>query len=183
MNEIIRFNKQKRHGLVEMLKGFVRNQVESIKIQLQCYSFVCCCGSFQSINEKQMIKMHLLLYSNKIPIVLICDKFASLVVICDDWCITIPVIQQTICRRRAPSSSSWNGWRSLGPWHCYECSASCIQQSRTGYGVFVHCKNHLCLPSIFSLSCCLDFLMCYYVVKTFKINKDSQNFKLIERCC
>ncbi|XP_066161147.1 protein RETICULATA-RELATED 5, chloroplastic [Oryza sativa Japonica Group] len=27
MNEIIRFNKEKRHGLVEMLKGFVRNQV------------------------------------------------------------------------------------------------------------------------------------------------------------
>uniref|UniRef100_A0A0D3EVR4 PX domain-containing protein n=1 Tax=Oryza barthii TaxID=65489 RepID=A0A0D3EVR4_9ORYZ len=26
MNEIIRFNKEKRHGLVEMLKGFVRNQ-------------------------------------------------------------------------------------------------------------------------------------------------------------
>uniref|UniRef100_A0A0E0BJQ4 Uncharacterized protein n=2 Tax=Oryza glumipatula TaxID=40148 RepID=A0A0E0BJQ4_9ORYZ len=26
MNEIIRFNKQKRHGLVEMLKGFARNQ-------------------------------------------------------------------------------------------------------------------------------------------------------------
>jgi hypothetical protein len=31
MNEIIRFNKEKRHGLVEMLKGFVRNQVESLK--------------------------------------------------------------------------------------------------------------------------------------------------------
>uniref|UniRef100_A0A0D9V7B7 PX domain-containing protein n=1 Tax=Leersia perrieri TaxID=77586 RepID=A0A0D9V7B7_9ORYZ len=28
MNEIIRFNKQKRHDLIEMLKGFVRNQAE-----------------------------------------------------------------------------------------------------------------------------------------------------------